>query len=288
MNTTFTKLSPFQLRSAPARDRQPKLSAREQANPSRAMVGETLDLSEAARSSKKTSSKALLKSAGVMLMTGMSLIGGLTGGASPAMAQSLPNGAEVVHTTQDYNGPVEIVQQDGRPTKGVKYDYTRAEVEAAVRNTVTADDLTSEDFRFTAKGVDDSQLSKEYHEPDTLETRQEGHKTIKHKNRSMMCAKEKNDKCRSKFPVETQHSVLSCVYRNEADGQLYRVVQRSESYSQTKAMKRNVCGGHDLRITDGVWTPHQESKDGDTLYVNPDNIVQVRTLTEAEQAKYGG
>lgn len=54
-------------------------------------------------------------------------------------------------------------------------------------------------------------------------------------------------------------------------------------------MQQKVCGGHVLTPENEggftTWTPRQTDKDGNTLYLNPAHIIEVRPLTPEESAK---
>ena len=93
---------------------------------------------------------------------------------------------------------------------------------------------------------------------------------------------------------------LSCVYRleNEAtiDGVklepgVYRLISMEPaSRVATQSMQRGVCPGHRLKPSgsgiSGDYVPTQQSKDGEALHVNPDDILQIWSLNAEEAARY--
>jgi hypothetical protein len=93
---------------------------------------------------------------------------------------------------------------------------------------------------------------------------------------------------------------LSCIYRLEQaatldgvdlDAGLYRlVVLEPTSNVATPSMQKGVCPGHRLEASGsgfaGDFVPKQESPEGEQLKVNPDDIVQIWSLTAEEAAEY--
>lgn len=250
--------------------------------------------------------KKLMKTAGIALMMGLTLLGPIGCAAPPELPsqqttiervveQPAPPKAQIQREiVADYTAknPAQITIQksDARPTSGVRFDYTRAELDAATKNSLTSAELQPGDARFTAEGVDAGQASKQYHDPSTLAVLEDGEVLANSTGTFSMCANQSanGEKCASAFSNQVKHSTLSCVYRNEADGNLYRVVHRSQHHYQTQAMQKNVCGGHQLRTKDGAWTPYQSDVDSQPYYVNPANILQVQAVTQAEIANFGG
>ena len=170
------------------------------------------------------------------------------------------------------------------PTQGVKYDVTSTEIEAQTQNTVTALEIADGQPHFTAYEVDSSQSTKLYHDPQTLALDKGNNvgRTVKLGDPLRQCGSISPDglKCNNAKPNQISYSVLSCVYRKEEDGLLYRVTQRSLQHNYTRAMARNVCGGHQLDYNNAQMTyePHQVNKEGDQLFLNPANILKIERV----------
>ncbi len=265
-----------------------------------------VNLSSAAASASPSRWKGLMKTAGIALMLGLTMLGPIGCTAPPSLPQQTtaiervieapapPKPQEQREIVADYQAqrPAQLTIQklEGRPTTGIRYQYTRAELDAASRNTVSGAELKPGDLRFTAHGVDSGQASKQYHQSGSLTVLDDGAQISNSTDSFTMCANinKGGENCAGGFPNKIQHSTLSCIYRNEADGGLYRVVHQSHHHYQTNAMQKNVCGGHELRSSDGAWMPYQTGTDGSPLYLNPANILQVQALTGAEMARFPG
>jgi hypothetical protein len=158
---------------------------------------------------------------------------------------------------------------------------TTAQVQAATRNTLTASELPAGARRFTAHGVDTNQSSKRYHDPVTLEVdEQHSGKKANVGGTFGECTSLRSDgtTCNTAKQNQISYTPLSCVYRDEADGQLYRVTHKSLEHRYTRPMDRMVCGGHELRynVQEMAHYPSQTTPGGETLYLNPANIIEVQ------------
>lgn len=151
--------------------------------------------------------------------------------------------------------------------------------------------------RFTAVGADESQSSKLYFNGE-LQPAEWGGGTVKSGNFATRPTR-MNGRGAGISDKITQHQ-LSCVYNLEEaatiDGVqlepgMYRLITLAPSSNvATRAMDRGVCPGHRLESTgsgiSGDYQPVQTNKDGEQLYVNADDIVQIWTLTAQEAAQY--
>ena len=149
---------------------------------------------------------------------------------------------------------------------------------------------------FTAHGVDSGQSSKIYHDADLNEA-DWGYGSIK--SGDFFTRPTRMNRGRGIRDEIIQYQ-LSAVYRLEApatmDGVqlepgLYRVLALSPSSRvATPNMHKAVAPGHRLVPTgSGIandFVPRQTDENGEALRINPDDIVQVWTLTEAEQAQF--
>ena len=157
---------------------------------------------------------------------------------------------------------------------------TTAQVEEATRNSVTADELGPGDRRFTALGVDSNQASKWYHHPGSLEVddNHTGRRTPEGDPiRECTNLRRDGSGCNTAKPNQISYTPLSCLYRDEADGEIYRVIHKSLQHNYTQAMHRNVCGGHELNYSSAqmTYTPSQTNAEGQQLYLNPNNILAI-------------
>lgn len=181
----------------------------------------------------------------------------------------------------------------------------KAQLERETQNSVTAAELKPEQPRFTAQHVDQNQTTKLYHgrsapfafveSPEIAQTEQ-----IQHCRKDIQAlpgpAGTEQKKCVGGFKTATiRATALSCIYRNEGDGKFYRVLHNSKYFEAplhrggTPMMQQKVCGGHTLNpVHEGgftTWKPSQTDKEGNTLYLNPAHIIDVRPLTPEESAK---
>ncbi len=182
----------------------------------------------------------------------------------------------------------------------------KATLEKETKNSVTAAELKPDQPRFTAMGVDSSQMTKLYHgssQPFAFVESPE----IAQKEDVQHCRKDvkatigpdgKEQKiCVGGFKNATVKAVnLSCVYKNENDGKLYRVLQSSKFFEApfhkggTPAMQQKVCGGHVLESKNeggfSTWSPKQVDKAGSQLYLNPEHIIKATPISAEEKAKF--
>lgn len=176
--------------------------------------------------------------------------------------------------------PVAPQTEISAPAAPLVYRST-TEVEAATRNSVTADELKPGQHRFTALGVDSDQSSKHYHQPDSVqEDNQHAGLSLKDGAPFQQClaTNEATGKCKQSKSNQISHVTLSCLYRDEADGQTYRVVHKSMEHYYTHAMDRMVCGGHELKRGEGEFAsymPSQVDAAGNQLYLNPANVIAI-------------
>lgn len=129
--------------------------------------------------------------------------------------------------------------------------------------------------------MDPNQASKLYHDPITLGLDEEhAGRTVDDSDPFRQCGTTNADgnSCNNTKTNRVMHSVLSCLYQDEADGQVYRVVHRSMQHNYTNMMQRNVCGGHTLvyDASQMTYAPQQVNAAGEQLYVNPTTILEVR------------
>lgn len=154
------------------------------------------------------------------------------------------------------------------------------EVEAASRNSVTAAELQPGQHRFTAAGVDPNQASKVYHKPDSAKKDTSYGTSVNDTPIFLQCLKTDaaTGKCQQNRTNQISHVTLSCLYRDEADGQVYRVVHKSMQNFATKEMERMVCGGHRLERQNSDfpdYRPVQVDAQGNGLYLNPNNVIAI-------------
>ncbi|MCA9795262.1 MAG: hypothetical protein KC910_25810 [Candidatus Eremiobacteraeota bacterium] len=161
---------------------------------------------------------------------------------------------------------------------------------------LTAAQLPEGAPRFTSAGADTSQMSKVYIDAQMREA-QFGDMALKH-GAHLTRPTRMNGRGSGISDQIGQHH-LSCIYRLESDavvggvqlkgGQLYRVtVMDPHSRAVTRPMDRAVCPSNRLLATAMDVSVLQSNEQGDTLYVNPADILQVWTLTPGEAARYGG
>lgn len=182
----------------------------------------------------------------------------------------------------------------------------KASLEQETKNSVTAAELKPDQPRFTALGVDSTQMSKLYHGTsapfafvDSPELSQKD--DIQHCRKDVKVTIGPDGKeqkiCVGGFRNATVKAVnLSCLYRNEKDGQVYRVLQSSKFFEApfhkggTPNMQQKVCGGHVLESANeggfSTWSPKQKDKAGNTLYLNPEHIIKATPVSPEEKAKF--
>lgn len=170
-----------------------------------------------------------------------------------------------------------------------------------VNRDLTAAQLPEGAPRFTSAGGDTSQMSKVYIDA-TMGEADFGEMALKHGNHLTRPTRMRGQGAGISDQIGQHH--LSCIYRLESDavvggvqlkgGQLYRVtVMDPHSRAVTRDMDRAVCPSNRLVRPADAPTPWdiavvQTNDQGDTLYVNPADILQVWTLTPSEAARYGG
>lgn len=151
--------------------------------------------------------------------------------------------------------------------------------------------------RFTALDVDPNQGSKIYFDSH-LNSVDYGYGSIK--SEKFFTRPTRMNGRGSGITDEITQYHLSCIYRLEEpttidgvqlDAGVYRLVTLAPaSRVATPSMQRSVCPGHTLLPTGsgiaGDYMPSQQNKSGEALRVNPDDIVQVWTLTPEEAVKY--
>lgn len=162
-------------------------------------------------------------------------------------------------------------------------------------------DLTGSEIqgpRFTSVGADESQISKIYFDRHMEEA---GFGRFARSHDGFATRLSRHPDGGGITDRITQHH-LSCIYRLEADaeiggvqlegGKLYRVTSMDPSNYTMREMDKAVCPGNRLVRPKGgtQWDIEvvQQNDQGEQLYVNPADILQVWTLTEAEAARYGG
>ncbi|MHB2018771.1 MAG: hypothetical protein ACYCW6_17620 [Candidatus Xenobia bacterium] len=202
-------------------------------------------------------------------LSGLRTLVSWTGKAPEA---TLPSGRRVMPALALAAGCLAAVPGVGHAD--VRYDLTTAQVQQQILNTVTADQLAPGAPRYTARGVDPQQSSKQY-QSDPMAPIPDG-------KMFWQCMTLTPDGvCHSGRPNEIRHVLLSCLYRNEVDGKLYRVLQRSTYDMTTPLMQRMVCGGHRLVYDSSSLTymPVQTDAQGRSLYLNPDHVVHAEPVT---------
>lgn len=265
---------------SPLRSQTPSLVAK-RAQPARSEqcesnspLQDSISLSETSRPSPKS----WLQRAKTGVWVACSLAGlGSLAACGPQSPPPKPKQVQVRPAAQQSSTP----QSTTRPaSSGPRWDLLTSQVEAATRNSVTADELGPQDRRFTALGVDSNQGSKWYHQPGTLEVDNNHTGRRVHEGDVFReCVRQNRDEtaCSTAKPNQISYTPLSCLYQDEADGQVYRVVHKSLEHRYTRAMDRMVCGGHQLNYNsqDMTYTPSQTNQAGETLYLNPNNILSI-------------
>lgn len=197
--------------------------------------------------------------------------------------------SDLVHAQQYQPDPGQAISQRGKFTT-----YAESYIQSLVDRNVT--EVPEGAPSFTAHGVDSGQSSKIYHDAELNEVGF-GYGSVK--SGEFFTRKSNMNRGNGLRDEIIQHQ-LSAVYRLEApatmdgvrlDPGLYRVVALSPSSRiATPSMHRAVAPGHRLVPTGSGFAndykPVQTSETGEALRVNPDDIVQVWSLTEAEQAQF--
>ncbi len=177
--------------------------------------------------------------------------------------------------------------------------YEQAYIDTLVNRDLTAAELPAGAPRFTSMGADDSQMSKLYFGSD-MEEVGFGNPAIRRQDIRTRPHRRPGQGAGITDGV-TQHH-LSCIYRLEEDavingvelegGKLYRVLMMDPSNYTVKEMDKAVCPSNRLVRPENAATQWdieviQTNDQGETLYANPADILQVWTLTESEAARYG-
>lgn len=170
---------------------------------------------------------------------------------------------------QKWQTPDQVQGKEG----GKLYHYAKGAMAEATAKHVTADSLSPDAPRLTARGVDPNQSSKQYPQGQVGWRLTEPFKE---------CTEFSSDgTCLSTRWESITYKNLSCLYKNETTGETVRVVHRSTNSSDTDQMNRSVCAGHRLvKDSNGFWGPVQTDSRGNTLYVNPLNIVQMEVVSQ--------
>lgn len=159
--------------------------------------------------------------------------------------------------------------QDG----GLLYHFPEGAMDNIAAKHVTGDFLGKGAPRLTARGVDPNQFSKKYPEGQVHWQLTEPYKE---------CTSFSTDgNCLETRWSSISYQNISCLYKNEDTGEMVRVLHRSTNTSDTDSMNRGVCAGHRLvKDANGFYNPVQTDSGGNTLYVNPLNIVQMETVSQ--------
>lgn len=156
---------------------------------------------------------------------------------------------------------------------GERYHYVDGAMDYIAARHLTAEQLPPGAPRLTARRVDKNQSSKRYPDGGKGHLLSEPFKECTQFAPDGTCAKAEWN--------SIQYINLSCLYENEATGELVRVLHRSTMSNGTSAMDRSVCAGHRL-VQESKWSiqPHQTDSSGKTLYVNPLHIVEMEVVNQ--------
>lgn len=220
--------------------------------------------------------------------------------AKPAAIEKRPDFSEGRTLLVDRSSKVHAHQFDPDPSMALEMRGSTPLFDESYIADLVNRDLTNVPEgapRFTALGVDSSQSSKVYFDAD-LKPVEFGHGSLK-SGKFFTRPTRMNGRGAGITDNITQYH-LSCVYRltqpATVDGVklepgVYRLISMDPASNvATPSMQRSVCPGHTLVPSgsgiSGDYVPRQQTKEGETLHVNPDDIVQIWTLTEQEAAKY--
>ena len=170
---------------------------------------------------------------------------------------------------QKWQTPDQVQGKEG----GQLYHFAKGAMAQVTAKHVTADSLSPDAPRLTARGVDPNQSSKQYPQGQVGWRLTEPFKE---------CTEFSSDgTCLSTRWESITYKNLSCLYKNETTGETVRVLHRSTDNTDTDQMNRSVCAGHRLvKDSNGFWGPVQTDSRGNTLYVNPLNIVQMEVVSQ--------
>ena len=178
--------------------------------------------------------------------------------------------------------------------RGTRISYDEAYIDSLVSRNLT--EVPEGQPSFTADGVDPGQRSKLYFDGD-LQPTEWGYGAIKTGN---FFTRPSRMKSGNGLQDEITQHQISAVYRLESQAEmdgvtlepgLYRLITlEASSRVATPSMHRSVAPGHRL-VPSGSgfqndFKPVQTDEAGRPLKVNPDDIVQVWTLTPEEAAQY--
>lgn len=168
---------------------------------------------------------------------------------------------------EKWKTPDTVQGKDG----GKVYHYAKDSMDRATAKSVTADYLPPGAPRLTARGVDPNQTTKQYPDGQKGWSLTEPYKEC--------TANAPDGTCTETRWSGIQYTNLSCVYQDEATGEMVRVMHRSTSNKNTDAMNKSVCAGHRLvKDSNDMWGPVQTNSAGETLYVNPMHIIEMEVL----------
>lgn len=221
--------------------------------------------------------------------------------AKPAQeVQEQPSFSEGRSLLVDRSAKVRSGQFNPDPAQATEMRGSRPLFEESYISSLLDRDLTElpeSAPRFTALGVDEGQSSKIYFDTD-LNPVGFGYGNVK--SESFLTRPSRMNGRGAGLNDQISQYQLSCIYRLENSVELdgvrlepgvYRLItMEPTSQVATPAMQRGVCPGHRLIPTGsgfaGDYKPVQTNQDGQTQFVNPDDIVQVWTLSPAEAARY--